>query len=38
MDKATIVVFLDKKNAQKNCQWIARDLNNELIIGYIVIE
>ena len=39
MDKATVVVFFDKKNRQKNYQWIARDLvNNKLIIGYIVVE
>lgn len=39
MDKATVVVFFDKKNQQKDYQWIARDLvNNKLTIGYIVVE
>lgn len=38
MDKAKIVLFLDKKNKQKNYQWVASDLNNKLIIGYIVVE
>lgn len=38
MDKATVVVFFDKKNRQKNYQWIARNLNNKLIIGYIVVK